>query len=79
MSFAVWPTGCGWWASSLRLVGWLKLNGQYIEAAGGVAPTENYLLRSVSHISHSSIPELEQIEVAVRLRQGAGSRKGLPP
>ena len=55
------------------LVEWLKLNGLYIESAGDIpsaAPTEDDVLRSVSHLTHSRRTELEHVDAAVRLRQG---------
>ena len=55
----------------------LKLNGLYIESTGdipGAAPTEDDVLRSVSHLTHSRRTEMEHVDAAVRLRKdNAGS------
>ena len=54
-------------------VEWLKLNGLYIKSAGDTpcaAPTEEDVLVSVSHLTHSRRAELEHVDAAVRLRQG---------
>ena len=55
------------------MVEWLKLNGLCIESAGdtpGAAPTEEDVLESVSHLTHSRRAELEHVDAAVRPRQG---------
>ena len=51
----------------------LKHNGLYIESAGdtpSAAPTEEDVLKSVSHLTHSRRTELEYVDAPVRLRQG---------